>query len=745
MVNVSLEVAINNGVSAKGKDQTEQSEDSGFLAMLAQAEQDSSDEASQSNTDETGEYIPLPGGLDRRLGLDDSQISAGKKTLPDEPLKLDDSELPGQTDPKVVVGTVVNPGSDAAADTSGSHADDLLLQIKSSNAQSTDLAQNLAPVPKALKDYLSKVEQVTGPDNKKPVDGIGPVLPIPAEQNSDDTELPDVSVDAQAQNGAVKKPTQDASLYANGKLGQGEVPVEKLADPIVAKRVDKIGPVITQPTDEPGLQTQNKPAEGDAKLDPVVQLAKGESADSAKQTANTATGKQGSTETSVKLVNEQQSAKADVELRPARDSAPTHISAAHSDVSEQQPTSAGKSQRPIDQIGPVITAPQADKEDIKGDEQVMKPQQPAKSSATSATSTELKAMADSLTPEQKQVLETNLRAQLKSGEISNPEQRAKAEQLLQELGAKPSESAANKPQTTIESGSRQAEVTDKSIQSVIAEKDAKVPSKTDPVKPEKVNTQAAALSQTGVSSADTKSQGKENLQQTVVSDSLEGEHPELAQLKKEGGQSEQQNSQQRSAIPAPVENIFKAIRGERPDEGMKHEFNEMLAQVEQVRQSQQVNQQSAVNQKAMQADPALSQAINIARNDAVKALQERVNMMLNINNKEAEIRLDPPELGSMQIRIRSEGEQAQVNFVVQNQQAKEQLEQSMPKLREMLAEQGIQLGESNIQQGQGGEQQQQEASQGHGTLANNGSEAQNNGQQSTTSRRQSDSAIDYYA
>ncbi|TMP27087.1 hypothetical protein CWB99_16375 [Pseudoalteromonas rubra] len=745
MVNVSLEVAINNGVSAKGKDQTEQSEDSGFLAMLAQAEQDSSDEASQSNTDEAGEYMPLPGGLDRRLGFDDSQLPGGNKALPDEPLKLDDSALPGQTDPKMGAGMAVTPGTDTATDTSGSHADDLLLQIKSSNAQNTDLAQNLAPVPKALKDYLSKAEQVTGPDNKKPVDGVGPVLPVPAEKNSGDTEISDVSVDVELQNGVVKKPTLDAGLYANGKLGQGEVSVEKPGDPAVAKRVDKVGPVITQPTDGSGLQTQNKPADGDVKLDPITQLAKGESADNTKQTANTAIGKQGTAEASVKLVNEQQPAKVDIELRPAPDKAATHISAAHSDVSELQPASAGKSQRPVDQIGPVMTAPQGDKEDITGDEQVMKPQQPAKNAVPPVSTSDLKAMVDSLTPDQKQVLETNLRAQLKSGELSNPEQRTKAELLLQELAAKPSEGTASKPQSTIEPGSKQAEVADKSIQAATVEKDGKVLGLTDPVSSEKVNKQAAVVSQTGVSSADAKSQGKENLQQTVMSDPLEGEHPELAQLKKEGGQSEQQNSQQRSAMPAPVENIFKAIRGERPEEGMKHEFNELLAQVEQVRQSQQVNQQSAVNQKAMQTDPAISQAINIARNDAVKALQERVNMMLNINNKEAEIRLDPPELGSMQIRIRSEGEQAQVNFVVQNQQAKEQLEQSMPKLREMLAEQGIQLGESNIQQGQGGEQQQQEASQGHGTLANNASEAQNNGQQSTTSRRQSDSAIDYYA
>ena len=79
---------------------------------------------------------------------------------------------------------------------------------------------------------------------------------------------------------------------------------------------------------------------------------------------------------------------------------------------------------------------------------------------------------------------------------------------------------------------------------------------------------------------------------------------------------------------------------------------------------------------------------------------------ININNKEAEIRLDPPEMGSMQIRIRSDAEQAQINFVVQNQQAKEALEQSLPRLREMFAQQGIQLADTSVQQQSSGDSSQ---------------------------------------
>ena len=161
-------------------------------------------------------------------------------------------------------------------------------------------------------------------------------------------------------------------------------------------------------------------------------------------------------------------------------------------------------------------------------------------------------------------------------------------------------------------------------------------------------------------------------------------------------------------------------------------------------QTQSVQQTSS---KTVSVDSGVMQAINIVKSDAAKMLQERVSALLNINNKEAEIRLDPPEMGSMHIRIRSDAEQAQINFVVQNQQAKEALEQSMPRLREMLAQQGIELGESSIQQGESGAQQ--DPQQGQGNLAGNQHEEESQTNTAATnvetSRQQSSSSIDYYA
>jgi len=168
----------------------------------------------------------------------------------------------------------------------------------------------------------------------------------------------------------------------------------------------------------------------------------------------------------------------------------------------------------------------------------------------------------------------------------------------------------------------------------------------------------------------------------------------------------------------------------------------------QILQAQQL--QSTSQAKLLSIDPSVMQAIDIVKSDAAKLLQERVSSMLSINNKEAEIRLDPPEMGSMQIRIRSDAEQAHINFVVQNQQAKEALEQSMPRLREMLAQQGLELGESTISYGQsGGESSEQGEHRSQVALVDK--EAINDGAQELTDniaisfRKQTSSSIDYYA
>jgi len=92
------------------------------------------------------------------------------------------------------------------------------------------------------------------------------------------------------------------------------------------------------------------------------------------------------------------------------------------------------------------------------------------------------------------------------------------------------------------------------------------------------------------------------------------------------------------------------------------------------------------------------ETIAIYRKDFVNNLQDKVLVMVQQKLQQVDIRLDPPELGQMQVKLHLHNDQASIQFIVQNQQAKEALDQNMPKLREMLAEQGVNVGDANVGQ-----------------------------------------------
>lgn len=115
--------------------------------------------------------------------------------------------------------------------------------------------------------------------------------------------------------------------------------------------------------------------------------------------------------------------------------------------------------------------------------------------------------------------------------------------------------------------------------------------------------------------------------------------------------------------------------------------------------------------KQLNAHANGDKAINIFKSEGQQQLAEKVRWMVNSRNSSAEIRLDPPDLGGINIKVNLSGDTAQVNFSVQSMAAKEALDQAVPRLRDMLAQQGIELGQSSVnqesQQQQSGEQQSQ--------------------------------------
>ena len=123
---------------------------------------------------------------------------------------------------------------------------------------------------------------------------------------------------------------------------------------------------------------------------------------------------------------------------------------------------------------------------------------------------------------------------------------------------------------------------------------------------------------------------------------------------------------------------------------------------------------SSTLQSTMQA---VQKPLDPQQSEASQKLQERINIMLSKNIQRADIRLDPPELGQLNVRINMNAEQATVQFQVQSAQARDAVEQALPRLREMLEQQGVALADTDVQ-----EQQQQmagdaEQQQGGGSRA----------------------------
>ena len=148
-------------------------------------------------------------------------------------------------------------------------------------------------------------------------------------------------------------------------------------------------------------------------------------------------------------------------------------------------------------------------------------------------------------------------------------------------------------------------------------------------------------------------------------------------------------------------------------------FASMLGQTDTVMHEN--NQLRAEASKSQQQFEGFDKAVNIHKPEGQQQLNEKIRWMVNARNTMAEIRLDPPELGSMQVRVNVSGDAASVSFIVQSQQAKEALAEAMPKLRDMLSEQGIELGDAQVRKdnSSGNENGQQ--------LAGNGNEGRGDG------------------
>ena len=92
----------------------------------------------------------------------------------------------------------------------------------------------------------------------------------------------------------------------------------------------------------------------------------------------------------------------------------------------------------------------------------------------------------------------------------------------------------------------------------------------------------------------------------------------------------------------------------------------------------------------------LSVPVKVGDNGWQEGIAQRVMMLISQRNSMARIHVNPAELGPVEVRLNLNHDQASVQFLSHSSQVRDALEQSIPRLREMLEAAGLELADSHV-------------------------------------------------
>ncbi len=105
---------------------------------------------------------------------------------------------------------------------------------------------------------------------------------------------------------------------------------------------------------------------------------------------------------------------------------------------------------------------------------------------------------------------------------------------------------------------------------------------------------------------------------------------------------------------------------------------------------------SALNRTSTPVQMNMPAGMNPGQPGWSEAMSERVVWASKQGVQTATLQLDPPELGSLQVKLHITHDQVSVSFSSPHASVRDSVEQSMPRLKEMLEEQGLSLGEASV-------------------------------------------------
>ena len=113
-----------------------------------------------------------------------------------------------------------------------------------------------------------------------------------------------------------------------------------------------------------------------------------------------------------------------------------------------------------------------------------------------------------------------------------------------------------------------------------------------------------------------------------------------------------------------------------------------------------INMHTVIPTEGMSNAPSLNNVIsaNVQSPNWSQGLTEKVSWMLQGNMQSAELKLNPAHLGPLEVKLSIQDDKASITFITAHGPVKEALDNAMPRLREMLEQQGVDLVDVDVSQ-----------------------------------------------
>ncbi|MBC3870258.1 flagellar hook-length control protein FliK [Undibacterium oligocarboniphilum] len=108
-----------------------------------------------------------------------------------------------------------------------------------------------------------------------------------------------------------------------------------------------------------------------------------------------------------------------------------------------------------------------------------------------------------------------------------------------------------------------------------------------------------------------------------------------------------------------------------------------------------------------------------------KAVGQKVIWMVGESMQSAELTLNPPDLGPLQIVLNVTNDQANATFISAHPDVRDALEASLPKLQQMMNDAGVQLSNFSVQSGAANQDQTGREYRSQSSHQSNGAEHRN--------------------